>query len=106
MTVGVSPDGDLERITWEAIPIPTDHALIDRIGTISGEAVTLFTWDEAEGDFVRVTTNVLKPDGTRAVGTPIGLDNPARAAVLRGETYIGEAQILGKPYDTIYEPVF
>ncbi|ARE38628.1 Methyl-accepting chemotaxis protein I (serine chemoreceptor protein) [Rhodovulum sp. P5] len=97
--------GDLERVTWDALPEIADHSVIDHVGSISGETATLFKWDEAQGDFLRVSTNIKKPDGSRAVGTMLGRKNPVHAAMLRKETYRGEALILGKEYLTIYQPI-
>ncbi|MGC9417988.1 MAG: methyl-accepting chemotaxis protein [Rhodovulum sp.] len=99
------PGGRVERASWAALPELTDHAIIDRVAALSGETATLFAWDAARDDFVRVTTNIRKPDGARAVGTVLGRDNPVHAAMIRGETFTGEATILGKPYLTIYEPI-
>jgi methyl-accepting chemotaxis protein len=46
-----------------------------------------------------------RADGTRAVGTELGLQSPVHAVVSRGETYRGEAVILGHDYQTIYMPI-
>jgi len=98
--------GDVARLTIDAIPDFSDHALIDRIGRLTGETATLFVWDEATRDFWRRTTNIIKPDGERAVGTPLGRDGAVYPVVMRGETYQGEATILDTDYYTIYEPIF
>ncbi len=55
-------------------------------------------------DFVRISTNVLKDDGTRAVGTVLA-KNKAYEKVIKGETFCGDVEILGLPYDTCYEPI-
>lgn len=89
----------------DTLPEVSDHALIDAVGAVSGETATVFAWDAAEGDFVRVSTNIVKPDGTRAVGTYLGKTNPVRDAMLRGDVYSGEAVILGDRYLTRYLPV-
>ncbi|MBE0412120.1 methyl-accepting chemotaxis protein [Yoonia sp.] len=106
LDVTYSPDGQIRRARWADIPTFESHDLIDQIGRVSGETATLFLWDPAENDYRRITTNIIKPDGERAVGTYLGRENPVYAAVRRGETYRGEAVILGKPYLTIYQPVF
>jgi hypothetical protein len=56
-------------------------------------------------DFVRVATNVMKDDGSRAVGTILDPKGKAIAAIRSGNPYYGEADILGKPYVTAYEPI-
>ncbi len=58
-----------------------------------------------QGDeFVRVSTNVLKDDGTRAVGTSLA-HNKAYEKLIKGETFCGDVEILNLPYDTCYEPI-
>jgi methyl-accepting chemotaxis protein len=98
-------EGVVEEVHMAAIPEITSHDLIDNVGHVSGETATLFAWVPDEGDFIRVTTNIIKPDGNRAVGTWLGKENPVHATMLRKETFKGEAVILGKPYYTIYEPI-
>ena len=59
-----------------------------------------------KGDaFIRISTNVIKDDGSRAVGTPLDPAGPAMAAISKGEAYYGVADILGKKYETGYEPI-
>ena len=65
---------------------------VDRIKTLVGGTATVFHGD------TRVTTNVKKADGSRAVGTKLAA-GPVHDAVLRdGRSYRGQADILGKPY--------
>lgn len=103
--MGLNAEGVVDTVTWDALPEIEGHDLIDAVGRISGETATLFAWDPAEGDFIRRTTNIIKPDGARAVGTWLGKQNPVHAAMLRKETFHGEAVILGKPYYTVYQPI-
>ncbi|MFQ1699612.1 methyl-accepting chemotaxis protein [Loktanella agnita] len=106
LDVRYASDGTISRAIWGDIPAIDSHDLIDQVGSVSGETATLFVWDTSENDYRRVTTNIIKPDGQRAVGTYLGQQNPVYAAIQRGETFRGEAVILGKPYLTIYQPVF
>jgi len=99
-------NGDIERLTLTAQPTLDGHALIDKIGAMTGETATLFLWDEDTADFWRKTTNIKKADGSRAIGTPLGKDGAVYPVVTRGETYRGTATILGVDYYTIYEPIF
>ncbi len=75
------------------------HDLVDVVKRVTGGVATIFAGE------VRVATNVMRPDGTRAVGAPIG-PGPVRDAVYgRGERYEGRVQILGLPHLGAYEPV-
>jgi methyl-accepting chemotaxis protein len=64
-----------------------------------------------QGDMLRVATNVVKTDGTRAIGTYIphknadGKPNPVISAVLSGQTFTGRAFVVNAWYITAYKPI-
>ncbi len=97
---------EIQRIAIDQVPEFTDHSMIDRIGYLTGETATVFVWEEESKDFWRRTTNIKKDDGSRAIGTPLGQKGAVYPVVTRGETFRGEAVILGKAYYTIYQPIF
>jgi methyl-accepting chemotaxis protein len=78
-------------------------ALVDHVKSLAGGTATLFVWDG--GSFIRVSTNVLKPDGSRAVGTPLDPKGKAFAALTQGKPFSGVVDILGMPYITSYVPM-
>jgi len=98
--------GEVGRMTVETAPSFQDHALIDRVSRITGAPATVFAFDPVKDDFVRVTTSVKRPDGTRAVGTTLGKASAAFEPVRRGQTFLGEAKIFEVPYLAVYMPVF
>ncbi len=102
----IDAQGRVGRVTMNAIPDFTEHDMIDEVGKVTGETATLFRWQDAEQDFFRKTTNIINAEGKRAVGTPLGKASAAYAPVAAGRTYLGEAVILGKPYYTVYHPVY
>ncbi len=76
-----------------------DASVVDKVRAMVGGTMTLFRGD------LRVSTNVMKANGDRAVGTRLA-PGPAFDAVLkRGQTFHGEADILGTHYFAIYEPI-
>ncbi|WP_224963132.1 methyl-accepting chemotaxis protein [Geomonas subterranea] len=78
--------------------INDNNELPDKVARICGGTATIFMND------TRVATNVVKEDGSRAVGTK--LQGPAFDAVFRkGEPYRGVAPILNIPYFTAYDPI-
>ncbi|MFW2587184.1 methyl-accepting chemotaxis protein [Sagittula sp. SSi028] len=105
ITYELTDDGAVSEVRWDGMSLPEGHELIDAVGRISGETATLFQWVPEEGDFIRRTTNIIKPDGERAVGTWLGKANPVHAIMLDQQTFRGEAVILGNPYYTIYQPI-
>jgi hypothetical protein len=77
--------------------------VVDQVQQQTGGAATLFV--KSGDDFVRVATNVKKADGSRAIGTVLDPKGKAIAAIQGGGAYYGDADILGKPYVTGYEPI-
>ncbi|RAU20675.1 methyl-accepting chemotaxis protein [Paramagnetospirillum kuznetsovii] len=82
-----------------------DHALngnfevVDKIKTLVGGTATVFMGD------TRVSTNVMKPDGSRAVGTQLAKTAAYDAVFNRKTGFRGEVEILGEPYMTAYDPI-
>jgi methyl-accepting chemotaxis protein len=106
VSVSYGDNGSVRRITVDALPEFTDHDLIDRVGRMTGETATVFAWEDDTRDFWRRTTNIIKPDGSRAVGTQLGQNGAVYPVLTAGQTFSGEAIILSVPYYTIYEPIF
>jgi hypothetical protein len=79
-----------------------NYQIVDAIQAKHGCVATFFA--RKNDGFIRVSTNVQK-EGNRAVGTRLDPTGPAFAAVSKGETYQGEAKILGVDYRAIYEPI-
>ncbi len=77
--------------------------LVDATVAAVGGTATIFTRD---GDgFVRLTTNVRRPDGSQAIGTPLDANSPALTALRRGEAFYGVVDLFGRAYLTGYEPI-
>ncbi len=88
----------------------TEVPLVDAISRITGSEVTLFQRINKSGDMLRIATTVRDTAGNRAIGTYI----PARSngaatavieAVLRGEPFVGRAQVVGQWMLTGYTPL-
>lgn len=107
-TVSVTRDasGDISKISVKSMPTFDDHEMIDMIGSVTGETATVFAWDSESQDFWRKTTNIKKNNGQRAVGTPLGKNGAVYPVITKGQTFVGEAVILGIPYYTLYQPIF
>jgi methyl-accepting chemotaxis protein len=98
-------DGAVSRVEMPQMPELKDHAIVDRAVSYVGGNATLFVYDEANGQFVRRSTNVKKENGERAVGTQLAADHPGQAMLRRGEAYQGPAVLFGKTFMTSYFPV-
>ena len=77
--------------------------IVDRIQALTGETATIFQIFPQGA--LRISTNVLQTDGTRAVGTYIPMDSPVYQTVMKGETYLGRAFVVNEWYQTAYEPI-
>lgn len=86
-----------------ATKMNNNFALVDEVQKEVGGTATIFV--KSGDEFVRVATNVKKDDGSRATGTVLDPKGKAIAAIAKGDSYFGEANILGKPYVTGYEPI-
>ena len=108
---GVAKVEGAEKIDGKDVPVlyfgPTRmnnyFDVVDEVVKQNGGTATLFV--KSGDDFVRVATNVKKDDGSRAVGTLLDPNGPAIQSIRKGAPYYGEANILGKPYITGYEPI-
>ncbi len=96
-------DNQLEGVTEEKLPALGDHMLVDRTARSIDGVATVF--ERQGGDYVRVSTNVKKENGDRAVGTKLAADHPAQAMLAKGQAYYGPADLFGRKFMTGYFPV-
>ncbi len=97
------PKLDGTALLFGPTKINGNYVLVDALKAKYKCTATFFA-KKGEG-FVRIATNVIKDDGSRAVGTPLDPKGPAMAAIQKNEPFYGLAEILGKKYQTGYEPV-
>jgi methyl-accepting chemotaxis protein len=85
--------------------------IVDAQQKLAGGTMTIFQRMDAEGNMLRVATDVLKDNGDRAIGTyipvinPDGKPNPVLKKVLSGKTYRGVAWVVNAYYVADYEPI-
>jgi len=82
--------------------INNNYDVVDGIRKSFNATATVFVKDGDE--FVRVSTNVLTPEGKRGVGTQLAR-NAAYAAVSKGQQFCGPVDVLGTAYDACYNPI-
>ncbi len=84
--------------------INNNYDVVDAVVKEYGGTATLFA--KTGDEYVRVSTNVPKPDGSgRATGTVLDPKGKAIVAINKGEAFYGEVTILDVPYITGYEPI-
>jgi Cache 3/Cache 2 fusion domain len=95
-------DKQVPGFFFGARKINNNYDVVDEIKKSTGATATVFV---KEGDeFIRVSTNVLTPEGKRGVGTPLARAK-AYEAVSKGESFCGQVDVLGTPFDACYNPV-
>jgi methyl-accepting chemotaxis protein len=77
--------------------------LVDGVTSIMDGTATLFS--RSGDDFIRISTNVRKDDGTRAIGTQLDTQGRVIGEIRGGRGFYGVVDILGNPYVTGYEPI-
>ena len=76
-----------------------DVAVVDKVKSLVGGTATIFLKD------TRIATNVQKPDGSRATGTPLARSPAYDSIFERKAPFRGEVTILGENYMTAYDPI-
>ena len=92
----------MPALFYGARKINNNYDVVDEIRKATGASATVFV---KEGDeFIRVSTNVLTPEGKRGVGTPLARAK-AYEAVSKGQSFCGQVDVLGTPFDACYNPI-
>jgi hypothetical protein len=82
--------------------INNNYDVVDEIKKSTGASATVFAKDGDE--FIRVSTNVLTPEGKRGVGTPLARAK-AYEALSKGQSYCGDVDVLGTAFNACYNPL-
>jgi methyl-accepting chemotaxis protein len=80
-------------------PLADQSAIVDRVNDILGGVATIFQ------DDTRIVTNVKNAEGKRAIGTKLAAGPVYDKVLGGGQTFRGQAEILGRKHLTIYEPI-
>lgn len=101
---GTEKAGELSvpGLYFGARKINGNYDVVDEIKKSSGATATVFV--KSGDDFVRVSTNVLTPEGKRGVGTPLAKAK-AYEAVSKGELFCGTVDVLGTAFDACYNAI-
>lgn len=78
--------------------INLDTQFVDHLAKLTGDTVTIFLGD------TRVATTVRGSNGERVIGTKVS-DSVAKTVLEQGQTYIGEANVVGQWHQSGYMPL-
>ncbi len=96
-------DKDVPALYFGTAKINNDYTVVDEVVKQHGGTATLFV--KSGDEYVRVSTNVKKPDGSRATATILDPKGKAIVAINANQAFYGDVDILGKLYTTGYEPI-
>ena len=108
--IGAAKLEGTDKIGDKAVPaiyfgerkINNNYDVVDSVRKAHNATATVFV---KQGDeFVRVSTNVLTPEGKRGVGTLLAR-NKAYDAIVKGGSYCGPIDVLGTAFDACYNPI-
>ncbi len=84
--------------------IQETNDIVDNIKQHIGGTATIF--QKIPEGFLRISTNVLKLDNTRAIGTFIPNSSPVAEKINNGEDFYGRAFVVNDWYLTGYSPIY
>ena len=93
---------DVPAIYFGSRKINNNFDVVDGLRKSHQATATVFV--KSGEEFVRVSTNVLTPEGKRGVGTQLAR-NAAYAALVKGQQFCGPIDVLGTAYDACYNPI-
>jgi hypothetical protein len=94
---------DVPALYFGTTKINNSFDIVDEVAREAGGAASLFV--RSGNEFVRVSTNAKKGDGSRALGVLLDPKGPAIERIRRGEAYYGESYVLETAYIAGYEPI-
>jgi hypothetical protein len=87
---------DAPALYFGTTKINNNFDIVDAVGKEDGKGMTATLFAKGGDEYIRVSTNLPKPDGS---------GRAALESIKAGKAYYGEAPILGTPYTTGYEPI-
>ena len=95
-------DKEVPALFFGPRKINGNYDAVDDIKKKTGATATVFVKEGAE--FVRISTNVLTPEGKRGVGTTLAKAK-AYEAVSKGQSFCGDVDVLGTAFNACYNPI-
>lgn len=95
-------DKDVPGLFFGERKINNNYDVVDAVRKAHNATATVFV--KSGDEFVRISTNVLTPEGKRGVGTQLAR-NAAYEALSKGQQFCGVIDVLGTQFDACYNPI-
>lgn len=95
-------DKEVPGIYFGVRKINGNYDAVDDIKKSTGATATVFV--KSGEEFIRVSTNVLTPEGKRGIGTALARAK-AYEAVSKGQSFCGDVDVLGTAFNACYNPI-
>lgn len=108
--IGAPKIDGTDEVAGKAVPaiffgarkINNNYDVVDAVRKAHQATATVFV--KSGDEFVRVSTNVLTPEGKRGIGTQLAR-NAAYASLSQGQQFCGAIDVLGTAFDACYNPI-
>lgn len=100
---GVKHHAKIRSWIHNGYDLTSSNSFVDSMQVILGGTISIF--QKIDSGYVRIATNVLKVDGTRAIGTFIPNHSPVIEAINNQKTYFGRAFVVNEWYITAYQAI-
>jgi len=94
---------NIKQLLWGSNAVLNSISFTDETHELFGGTTTIF--QKIDSGYLRVSTNVMKIDGSTAVGTYIPNSSLVAKTISKGNTYYGRAFVVNDWYITAYEPI-
>ncbi|MHA6689010.1 methyl-accepting chemotaxis protein [Devosia sp. A449] len=98
-------EGTMAAFQSWAIPPFYDTEIIDSVTRVTKQDASIYVMDTATQALMAKTTSVAAEDGSRVADLVLDASSPAYAAILAGESYIGQLPINGASYFAALQPI-
>jgi len=93
----------IKQLLWGDKPVLYSDNFPDETHKLFGGTTTIF--QKIDSGYLRISTNVMKKDGSTAVGTFIPNSSIVTRTINNNEVYYGRAFVVNDWYITAYEPI-
>ncbi len=99
---GVSSTVIIPELFFQGSSLWHNNDLADKVGEMTGADATLFQL--VDNKLLRIATTI-KKEGQRVIDTYIPSSSPVFQAIIKGETFVGRAKVVGEKFVVVYIPL-